>query len=84
MRAITVVVALGALAPGTVAHAEPKRTYANCAALNQVHAHGVGKKGARDKTSGRPVTNFKVSTRLYNILPSKLDRDKDGIKCEKH
>jgi hypothetical protein len=46
----------------------------------------VGKVGAHDKTSGVPVTTFKRSTRLYRIAMSYnrgLDRDKDGIACEK-
>jgi Excalibur calcium-binding domain len=41
--------------------------------------------GARDQTSGEPVTNFRRSTRLYNQAMSYnrgLDRDKDGIACE--
>ena len=41
---------------------------------------------ARDKTRGTPVTNFRRSTRLYNIAMSYnrgLDRDRDGIACEK-
>jgi hypothetical protein len=33
--------------------------------------------------SGTPVTNFKRSTRLY-LQNRGLDRDKDGIACEKH
>lgn len=60
--------------------------YRNCTALNRKYPHGVGKLRARDKTSGTPVTTFKRSTRLYNIAVSwnkGLDRDKDGIGCEK-
>lgn len=64
-----------------VSAAKPK-TYANCTALNKVYKHGVGRKGARDKTSGKPVKNFTVSTTVYN-LNKKSDRDKDGIACEK-
>jgi hypothetical protein len=48
--------------------------------------HGVGKISAHDITSGDPVTNFKRSTRLYRIAMGYnrgLDRDKDGIACEK-
>ncbi|KRB76335.1 calcium-binding protein [Nocardioides sp. Root190] len=63
------------------AEAAPK-TYKNCTALNKVYKHGVGKPGARDKTSGRPVTNFKKSTALYKAN-KKSDRDGDGIACEK-
>ena len=60
--------------------------YKNCTNLNKVWPHGVGKLRARDRTSGTPVTNFKRSTRLYNLAMSYnrgLDRDKDGIVCEK-
>ena len=38
--------------------------------------------GARDSTSGTPVTNFKVSKSLYNANGGS-DRDGDGIACEK-
>ncbi len=58
------------------------KTYKNCTALNKDYKHGVGKPGARDKTSGKPVTNLKKSTALYNAN-KKSDRDKDGIACEK-
>lgn len=58
----------------------------NCTALNRKYPHGVGRLRARDKTTGTPVTTFKRSTRLYNIAMrwnNGLDRDKDGIACEK-
>ncbi len=61
--------------------------FKNCTALNKVYKHGVGRNNARDKTSGTPVTNFKHSTKLYKKIigySSGLDRDKDGIACEKH
>ncbi len=64
------------------APASAAKRYKNCTALNKDYPHGVGKPGARDKTSGRPVTNFKVSRSLYNANTSR-DRDKDGIACEK-
>jgi hypothetical protein len=54
--------------------------------VNKKYPHGVGEVGAHDKTSGVPVTRFKRSTRLYRIAMSYnrgLDRDKDGIACEK-
>jgi hypothetical protein len=56
--------------------------------VNKRYPHGDGKVGARDHvTSGEPVTNVKRSSRLYRIPMSYnrgLDRDKDGIACEKH
>jgi Ni/Co efflux regulator RcnB len=62
----------------------PTLRYSNCTALNRVYRHGVGRYGARDHTSsGDPVTNFKRSNTLYR-QNSRLDRDKDGVACEKH
>lgn len=58
----------------------------NCTALNRKYPHGVGRQRARDKTSDTPVTTFRRSTALYNIAMRwnrGLDRDKDGIACEK-
>ena len=55
--------------------------------MNRNYPHGVGHYGAHDKTTGVPVTNFKHSTRLYRLAMHYnrgLDRDKDGIACEKH
>ena len=68
------------------ASAAPKYKFKNCTALNKVYKHGVGKSNARDHTSGTRVTNFKHSTSLYKKVigyRSGLDRDKDGIACEK-
>ncbi len=58
--------------------------YANCTALHKVYPHGVGRKGAHDKVRGhaKPVTTFFVNTALYRANTG-LDRDKDGVACEK-
>lgn len=69
----------------------PYKGYPTCAELNKVYIHGVGKVGATDKTSGTPVTNFFVSSYLYSMNDGRdeakrqydLDRDNDGIACEK-
>jgi len=62
----------------------------NCTNVDKRYPHGVGKLRAHDHTSGTRVTNFRRSTRLYRIAMSynsargyNLDRDKDGIACEK-
>jgi hypothetical protein len=91
-----VVVLIGAVAlasaQSAVAISEPSISarapalYKNCTNFNKRYPHGVGKLTARDKTSGTPVTNFRRSTRIYNIAMRwnrGLDRDKDGIACEK-
>jgi hypothetical protein len=76
----------GAAIDGPTVTARAPLLYRNCTNLNKRYPHGVGKLSARDKTSGTPVTNFRRSTRIYNIAMSHnrgLDRDKDGIACEK-
>ena len=82
---ITLISFAVALGFGTAEAAMPI-LYKNCTNLNKRYPHGVGRLAARDKTSGVPVTNFKRSTRLYLIAMSwnkGLDRDKDGIACER-
>jgi len=76
-------VALGGALGGAPADAATPRHYVNCKALNAVYRHGVGLPGARDKTSGTPVTNFTRNRAVY-LANTSLDRDKDGIACEKH
>ncbi|MGI8664436.1 MAG: excalibur calcium-binding domain-containing protein [Jatrophihabitans sp.] len=62
----------------------PPVRYPNCAALNAVYPHGVGRSGAHDHTaSGKnPVLTFIVSSAVY-ALNTGRDADKDGIACEK-
>jgi hypothetical protein len=86
-RKITIGVSAGALAVGmmlvgTAPAQASSKTYKNCTAMHKDYKHGVGKPGARDHTSGTPVTNFKKSKAIYD-KNKKSDRDKDGIACEK-
>jgi hypothetical protein len=92
MNRVAALIAVAALllaspAGGAIGNAAAiPRLYKNCTNLNKRYPHGLGKLGARDHTSGTPVTNFKRSTRLYRLAMSYnkgLDRDKDGIACEK-
>ncbi|MDO9497376.1 MAG: excalibur calcium-binding domain-containing protein [Nocardioides sp.] len=58
----------------------------NCTNLNKKWPHGVGRRHAVDKTSGTPVKNFYRNTDAYNRADrhnGTLDRDNDGIACEK-
>jgi hypothetical protein len=80
------VIVLG-VAPAPAATDTIPYLWKNCTHVNAKYRHGVGKYGAHDRTSGVPVTNFFHSTRIYNIAMKYnrgLDRDKDGIACEKH
>jgi hypothetical protein len=90
VKGVCALVAAGAVAfgvaPVAAATAAVPSPWKNCTQVNKKYPHGVGKAGARDKTSGVPVTNFRRSTRLYNTAMKNnrgLDRDKDGIACEK-
>jgi hypothetical protein len=66
----------------TAPTAGPKK-YKNCAALNRVYPHGLAKsKTVKDHTSGTPVKSFWVNAKVYAVNTG-LDRDKDGIACEK-
>jgi Excalibur calcium-binding domain len=73
-------------APAAEAQMVPK-PFQNCTAVNKKYPHGVGRAGARGQTkSGAPVTTFVRNTAIYKLAMSHnkdLDRDKDGIACEK-
>ena len=77
-------VSLSAALPAEAKAPAKPPVFANCSKLNQKFPHGVGKKGAKDHVSGKskPVKNFTVNNAIYNAN-RKLDRDKDGIACEK-
>lgn len=86
MAAALVLLAIVFAAPAGAALSAIPAVYKNCTALNKKYPHGLGKAGARDKTSGTPVTTFTRNTRLYNTAMShnkRLDGDKDGVACEK-
>jgi hypothetical protein len=81
VAALTVV--LGGAFGGAPADAATARHYTTCKALNARYPHGVGMPGARDKTSGTPVTNFTRNRAVY-LANTARDRDHDKIACEKH
>jgi hypothetical protein len=74
-----------AVASHSVVAAKAK-AFANCTALSKVYKGGVAKAGVKyNKVSGKNKA-FKIkpksSTALYNAN-KKMDRDKDGVACEK-
>ena len=83
-----VVISVVAVFPFTLSYAAEAATtqkYTNCGSLNGDFPHGVGKPGAHDKAkNGDPVTNFTVNAAVYNAHSARLDRDRDGIACERH
>ncbi len=60
------------------------RKFGNCQAMNNVYPHGVGISGSVDRTTEKVrVKNFRVDAELYRAQSKNLDRDGDGIACEK-
>jgi len=63
--------------------------YKNCKELNAVHASGVAKPGAQNtkKVNGKEVAVTTTGVPTYDAALYKknkgLDRDKDGVACEK-
>jgi Excalibur calcium-binding domain len=90
-RAAAAVISAGAILSiatpfATAASSMIPYQWSNCSVVNQRYPHGVGRANAVDHTSGTPVTTFTHSTSLYNTAMryhAGLDRDKDGIACEK-
>jgi Excalibur calcium-binding domain len=87
--AVAAATAACVLAPLPAASAGVSSLWNNCTMVHTKYPHGIGRAGAHDRTrSGtNPVTNFKRSTRLYNLATrfnSDLDRDRDGVACEAH
>lgn len=62
------------------------KKYKNCKALNKDFKHGVRKKGGKDVVRGDsdPVSTklIPIRKKIYN-KNTHLDRDKDGVACEK-
>jgi len=84
--ALSAVLAVFVAAPGGATTKRSSSIWDNCTKVHKTYRHGVGKRYAHDKTSGTPVTTFKRSTLLYNRamrVNRDLDRDHDGIACEK-
>lgn len=90
LNRVSAVLAAGViLGGGSFAVASTARVPAvwkSCSVVNKRYPHGIGRAGAHDRTSGTPVTTFKRSNYLYGLAMRYnrgLDRDKDGIACEK-
>lgn len=82
---LTVIVGVAA-ATGSPAAAHSTGIHDNCTNLNAKWPHGVGLRNAVDRTSGAPVTAFRRSSEAYRAADrhnGTLDRDGDGIACEK-
>ena len=80
---LVLTLAAAALVAAGPAHAV---SYKNCTELQKTYKNGVGRTNAVDRTSGKPVTTFTRDNRGYDRAMRAnrgLDRDGDGIACEK-
>ena len=82
---LSLVLVTSITAPATAAPVK----YKNCTKLNAVHPSGVAKPGAQDtkKVKGKKVAVTTSGVPTYDAAlykkNKKLDRDKDGIACER-
>lgn len=75
--------AFAPMTAATDADAAAKR-YANCTALNKVYKYGVRKSSStKNVVSKRKVTSKAYVNKSLYLANTKLDRDKDGIACER-
>lgn len=87
--AATALLCLGVAAPATAAEAAPAR-FSNCSAVHAVYSGGIAKDGvtrntvtSHGKRTTRPLRGtVQHSTQLYSANRG-LDRDRDGVACEK-
>jgi hypothetical protein len=56
--------------------------YANCSALNKVYSGGVAKSATSKNKGGKIKLKPTVNAKVYDLNKS-LDRDKDGLACER-
>ncbi len=76
------VLALGvATIPAQPADAAPTK-FKNCTMLNQTYKGGVAKNATVRNKGGKTKYTPTVNAAIYNSH-TKLDRDKDGIACER-
>lgn len=69
--------------PAEAAKPAPKPVkYKNCAALNKVYPGGVAKSSSSKNTGGKIRLKQIVNAKVYDLNKS-LDRDKDGLACER-
>lgn len=79
---LSVVISMPLSSAGKLYAALPTvRVFANCTAMQKVFPGGVARPGAVNK-GGSTRYLPKVSRKLYNANRS-MDRDKDGIACER-
>ena len=89
MKRLVALIALLLVATLSVPASAAPVKYKNCKALNKVHPSGVAKPGSQDtkKVKGKNVAVTTSGVPTYDAALYKknkgLDRDKDGIACEK-
>jgi hypothetical protein len=80
---VILAVLVGALIAGSPASAAKPKKFHRCSQMDAVYRHGVAKNfkvvKSADGLTGRPF----VSASMYAANPKTLDRDHDGVMCER-
>jgi hypothetical protein len=79
---LTGLVVLTGATPADAALPKP-RTYKNCTELNKVYKGGVAKSSSVKNKGGKTKYKPTVYKKVYDLNYKRLDRDKDGIACER-
>ncbi|MEC2077502.1 excalibur calcium-binding domain-containing protein [Metabacillus fastidiosus] len=77
---VSLILGISAVSPSSADAAA--KSYKNCKALNKDYKGGVAKSSNVKNKGGKTKHSPHVSADLYNAN-TKLDRDGDGIACEK-
>jgi hypothetical protein len=82
MRRLVLVAAVFVAMVANAEAAKP-RVFHNCAAMNAVYPHGVAKSFKVLKHANGFTERPFVSMSVYDANPRTLDRDRDGVECER-
>ena len=89
MKKVIVSLLIASLSVITVSPSNASEIFADCKAVNKVYKYGVGLEGAQNMVKDRKtgILNPRASKHYVNKAVydanKKMDRDKDGIACEK-
>ena len=84
MRALlTVAVAVAVLTLVPTAGATIPKRFANCKAVNAKYPHGIAKNAKRATSASGLTGRAFVSSKFYGLYGKRLDRDNDGVFCER-
>lgn len=82
ITSLSSILAFGLIIAPANSEAATAKTFKNCTELNKIYKGGVAKDTKVKNVGGKTKYTPTISADLYT-LNSQMDRDKDGIACEK-